>query len=270
MFKKIWESVVETLERIPALVAGVWKQIMSVIEAFFAYIKSNLDPLVRLVAGVLGVPYIYKTLGPWPGHISVLIAVIALAMEISKLLDRVKSFSFGGHHIDLSVKETVGEPSKRGQGAASQEKVDLHNIGGKDFKNPVRLHYENLLRQELVRRKNEDKNFTDQSIVDYLIELNAKLNVDYTYLDITRLIYPEQKALLKHLNKFSALFSEDLMCFYDQFVQRTGLYTINFDHCIGGLEQSGLIIKVSSDQYSITVMGNDYLKFLVSIRDPDI
>lgn len=149
------------------------------------------------------------------------------------------------------------------------------NLSGNDrrreFKSPVTSYYEDLLRQDLFSKQKENMKFTVQEMVDYLIEMNATLRVSFIYTDITRLIYPEQKKLLKQLNKVVSWSKQKIIEYCSQITNIPPVdYSTSVDSSLSWLNGNGLILEVRQGHYAITVMGNDYLSFLMRIRDPDI
>lgn len=119
---------------------------------------------------------------------------------------------------------------------------------------------ENLIRRQLI----EVKMRPDQAI-DVLIHHLANQNLLIKLLYLDRLIFKEQIKLLKYLNsQIKPKTKSELLNFYQEWLNSGGDESYSFDNFLNFLSSQNLIIS-GIDGYSISVIGKEYLNFLIRI-----
>lgn len=116
-----------------------------------------------------------------------------------------------------------------------------------------------------IKKQLSEAKITSEQAINVLINHLANANLTISLLAIDKLIFPEQIKLLLHLNtQFAPIPETNLFHFYEEWVNKTKLNNFTFENFLGFLSQYRLIAQ-SIQGYSISVLGKEYLSFLIRI-----
>lgn len=191
----------------------------------------------------------------WPGVILIISIVFLFAFRgpISSLIDRTKKVSKGGLET-FDVQQDQPTTEKKG--------IDeyLHN-----FDNPLVVEREATIRNHLKERKIEDH---QEQIKVLIRELAICLTVQQIER-IRNMIYKSQHACLTYVNTHNEGVSiEEVVSFYET---AKAEYPVMYENqqlarWLNFLETFNLLTEHNSRVF-ITVLGREFLKYLISIGD---
>lgn len=224
---------------------------VNVLEVNYHFIKNKLIWLV-------GVTVVQAFI--WPVFWFVLI--IIFKDNIKELLDSFVQFSKKASNLkykDFSVN-IKDEPHSLGAPLIPQ--YDSNNILRleKAYQSFVITTEENDIRNQLI-----DAKVSSDQAIDILINNLANKNLHIKMLVIHSMIYKEQIEILQYLNSNQNFVPENkLYEFYDKWHSKNSEINYSFNDFLNFLLNNRLVAQ-GIKGYGISHLGNEYLKFLVTI-----
>lgn len=202
---------------------------------------------------------------PFVGLIVAVIAIVIFRKPITRLLNRLKRVGVPGVKLELEAAvagsvQAESEPVKTGLDAETENR--LRQVRNVDVPSMVQ-EQQNLIRADL-RKLGVAQQEQVELLVKHLAVTQLLLRAEYTY----RLIFGSQIALLKFLNASVNGTRPQLSEFYEgakeQFPQ---LYeTYSFEQYLQFLLAQGLVKTEDHQRYSITVAGQEFLRWMPVAR----
>lgn len=203
-------------------------------------------------------------------HMYIAIAIVVICLifykPISSILEgfagRMKdadTISLGGDKLGIKLNKSLGTPQPN----------TIQDINDDNYRNMIRISQSTAVTKEedIIRQQLSELKFTTTQILSTLIHHLATKNVLVNFLLIDKLLFMEQKQLLVFLNtKCTGVVEGELQQFYDNWLRNTNNSAYTFLQFLDFLVQNGLIRRHINNQYEITLLGQEYLAFLVKTK----
>ena len=196
----------------------------------------------------------------WP--IFWLIVILIFYKEIKSLLstlvsigNKAKKISYMGGMLDLGTNPDLLIGSQ-------QLETKQYNLS-KAYQSTIITAEENTIRTQLV-----EAGFTNEQGVNILIHHLAYKNLFILFLIIDKFIYQEQIQLISNLNsQIKPQTESDLKKYYDVWKEKYQNDDFTYQQFLKFLLDQSLIAEQLNGYY-ITVLGKEYLSFLIKFEKP--
>jgi hypothetical protein len=216
----------------------------------------------------------------WPAAILLFIWTVLLLFrkEIRELLGRTKDFKAGTGGFEFSAagiaSQAEAKPPEIGLGEAL---TVTHNLQGphteltpEQAKRLEEIRTINVVpivkeQESLIRAEIEQLKISPEELPNILISQLARFQIEQRFETAYRIIFGTQIQILKNLNLYGATSRTQLLAVYEEATNNYPSFysSYPFEQYIMFLTGSSLIIEVGTDQFSITIAGKEFLKWMV-------
>lgn len=193
----------------------------------------------------------------WP--ITAIILAIIFRGAVITLLSRIKKIGYGETGVELKdISQKTKDPIETlVEGKPERVKRALSIFNDETTK----MYRATVVEESGLNDVKEFDKADKDKLVNYAVLLNVLLNFERNY----SIIFGSQIRMLMHLNSSIDDTKENLKSFYDYALRKYPLIyqKYSYDEWLDFLYDSGYIVDAKNSTVRITILGRDFLKFII-------